>query len=130
MKLYSDTFGHGTEVTAYWFPTGQLPSFITLPNEYDIVLVGPCINLITLIYECEKAVRFLRIQNAIEDGVDEPYQALYAVGVMVEEIAAELQRQGFYWGCKIAPGSVFNRAQLLALHAPGTPDVVEALLTD
>lgn len=125
MKLFSDTYRIGeceARVSAFWYrETGTIPPY---EPGYQIAIYGRCVNLLELIYECEKAVRFLRIQNAIEDGHDEPYHALYTVGVMVEEICAELQRNGFYWGCKIAPGSVFNRTQLLALHAPGTPDIV------
>lgn len=126
MRLFTDTYCNGSItgiVTAHWFmDEGTMPPY---ESGYALVLYGRCINLITLVYECTKAVRYLKIQKALTDGdIDEPYHDLYTVGVMVEEIAAELQRNGFYWGCKIAPGSVFNRTQLLALHAPGTPDIV------
>lgn len=126
MIIFTSAFGQGAlsaTVTAHWFmEDGAMPPY---EPGYALVLYGRCVNLITLTYECTKAVRYLKAQKALEeDYFEEPYHDLYTVGVMVEEICAELQRRGFYWGCKIAPGSVFNRTQLLALHAPGTPDVV------
>lgn len=90
---------------------------------YDIHFVGPCLSLLNIVTEVSRAVSWFRGLGALTNGrSDFPFAAVTA-GVWTEEIMATLMRRGWYYGCKINVGAVFNRDLLLAIHAPGTPDL-------
>jgi hypothetical protein len=82
-----------------------------------------CVPLRTIAIKAAKAMLWLKELGALEDREDFDSFAAVAVGVWVDDIVAHLLRAGWYYGCKINKGAAFNRDLLLALHAPGTPDI-------
>ncbi len=123
MIIWQDTIrrsGHDPVcLEFYHHPEGfPDPRLITDAN-YSVHFSGPGINLLALIYECSLAARHF----GIPEGGEDPVHELYSIGVWTEEVLASLMRQGWYWGCKNTPGSVFNRDLLLGIHPPGTPDL-------
>lgn len=112
------------ELRVYWHEHGwEMQPSDGHMRGYDIHFVGPCLSLLNIVTEVSRAVSWFKGLGALNNGEDNfPFAAVTA-GVWTEEILAALMRMGWYYGCKINRGAVFNRDLLLAIHAPGTPDI-------